>query len=428
MKIAFVSQGLGRINPPVVSGSISIWTYEVANEIKKSHTVMVYEMDGPPIRWKKRYHEGITYRYAPTLLNQQMNRIWKFLFGLLKKLRSQKSVLKRPLFASPLHNLGYIFLVALDLRKQKCHVVHVHQFSQYVPIIRFFNRTIRIALHMNCEWLTQIDKSVIRRRITSADLIIGCSEYISEKITKRFPDYAQRVTTVYNGVDHRRFRPPQAIEDSPAPKGPNLLFVGRVSPEKGVHLLIDAVKDLSKVYPTLHLHIVGGAAIAPREFIVDLSDDPVVRSLSIFYESHGEDNHNYYDCLLEQSVDGLNGKVTFWGSIPWHEIPHFYRKADILINPSLSESFGMSLVEAMASEVPVVATRVGGMINVVADGETGLLIDSPNKDHLARAIQRLVENPAVMSKMGKSGRRRVLDKFSWKQVSTSLVQEYSKLL
>jgi len=106
---------------------------------------------------------------------------------------------------------------------------------------------------------------------------------------------------------------------------------------------------------------------------------------------------------------------------------HFYRNAHILINPSLSESFGMSLVEAMASEIPVVATRVGGMVNVVGNGETGLLVESDDKDDLARAIMRLIEDPALMLRMGKSGRQRVLDKFSWEQVSASLLANYSIL-
>jgi len=427
MKIAFVSQGMGRINPPAVSGSISIWTYEIANEIKKSHTVLAYEMDEDSLQWRNREHQGITYRYVPSFLNRQLNRLLGLLFEFAKKFRSHASLSRRPLFSSVLYNLGYVLLVSLDLRKQDCHVVHIHQFSQYVPVIRLFNKTIKIALHMNCEWLTQIDKSLMRRRIKSADLIIGCSEYISEKIQRAFPDYAQKVTTVYNGVNHRRFRPDQRTEDVKHPDGTSLLFVGRVSPEKGVHVLIDAMKELVKIYPALHLNIVGGTAIPPKEFIVDLSDDPKVQSLSRFYTSSSKNSHYYYDCLMQQSGGELDGKVSFWGRIPCQEVMHFYRNAHILINPSLSESFGMSLVEAMASEIPVVATRVGGMVNVVGNGETGLLVESDDKDDLARAIMRLIEDPALMLRMGKSGRQRVLDTFSWEQVSASLLANYSIL-
>jgi spore coat protein SA len=423
MKIAFISQGLGRINPPHASGSISIWTYEVLCELKKTEEIIAYEMDGGNLRSSVKEFEGVQYIYAPTLLNRLINRFHQKILDLKKISRYLEISFRSPFFASICHNLGYILWVALHVRKQRCDVIHVHQFSQYVPILRFFNRESRIVLHMNCEWLTQLDEELIRRRIAKADLILGSSDYISEKIQKRFPDFRDKIKTVYNGVHHNRFAAAGKAAKS-TKNHPQLLFVGRVSPEKGIHNLIGAIRILLKTYPSIHLNVVGSIGSAPKKFIVDLSDDSMVKELSKFYSESAVGEDYYYTCLKQMMGDELKPHITFTGSMPQEKLVKYYRDADILVNPSLSESFGMSLAEAMASERPVVATRVGGMVNVVDDGVTGLLVDGGREDQLAEAIRHLIEAPDLMSRMGKAGRQRILNKFSWERVSQSLLERY----
>jgi glycosyltransferase involved in cell wall biosynthesis len=98
-----------------------------------------------------------------------------------------------------------------------------------------------------------------------------------------------------------------------------------------------------------------------------------------------------------------------------------------LINPSIYEAFGMSLVEAMASEVPVVASRVGGMVEVIGEGETGTLVEAGNATDLANAIIDLLENETKMKSMGKAGPKRVAELFTWDRVSENLLQHYTEL-
>ncbi len=209
---------------------------------------------------------------------------------------------------------------------------------------------------------------------------------------------------------------------------PELLFVGRVSPEKGIHILIGAIRKLVNAYPSIHLNIVGSIGSAPKEFIVDLCDDPLVKGLSKFYGINQESADYYYTCLKGLIKDDLKAHISFCGSKPHTKVVEYYQHSDILINPSLSESFGMSLAEAMASEKPTISSRVGGMVNVVSDGETGLLVDPDNEDALAQAIAFLTENPKLREQMGIAGRKRILEKFSWERVASSMLMEYRILL
>jgi glycosyltransferase involved in cell wall biosynthesis len=383
-------------------------------------------MDGRRVTSRSKRVEGVRYYYAPTLANTLLNRAHALARKTIRRLSPARHNRTKPAFASLAYNFGYIAWVAWHLRRQRCDIVHVHQFSQYVPVIRALNRAVRIVLHMNCEWLSQLDRRTVRRRTRTADLVLGCSDYISQKIQERFPRLNGKVRTVYNGVHHMRFAPIQA--DSPArpTAAPRLLFVGRVSPEKGIHVLLGAMRLLVRRYPGMHLDIVGGIGSAPRDYIVDLSDDPRVLGLAQFYDRTAGTG-TYIGYLKRMCRDGLEGNVAFTGAVAYQTVVDHYHRADILVNPSLSESFGMSVTEAMAAEKPVVATRVGGMVNVVDDGRTGILVDAADERGLADAIARLIEDPELRLRMGKAGRERVVRLFSWQQVSRSLAGEYEQL-
>jgi glycosyltransferase involved in cell wall biosynthesis len=96
----------------------------------------------------------------------------------------------------------------------------------------------------------------------------------------------------------------------------------------------------------------------------------------------------------------------------------------VLINPSFSESFGMSLVEAMASGKPVVATRVGGMTEIVDDGQCGVLVPRGDPHALADAILRVVSSDETRRQMGRSGRERAVSLYSWSQIAARMLTLY----
>ena len=415
MRIAFVSQPWNRVVPPVQAGSIGILTYEIARRLARSHEVTVYSRRCRGDARLQR-HEGVEYRRFPLIADRCLRK----LIQCFSRFRSAN----RPTFSSPLYYPRYIRQVAADIRTRQCDLVHIFNFSQFVPVVRAFNPGVRIVLHMHCEWLTQLDREVIGRRLQGADAIIGCSRYITEAIRTRFADCADRCETVFNGVDPERFSGRIGGKDSGNERGQRLLFVGRVSPEKGVHVLLDALNIVVGRFTRARLEVVGLIGECQRAFVVALSDDEKVAQLASFYDGRG------YGAHLEERIEslGLREHVTWHGSVPHERLPEYYRQADLLVNPSLSEPFGMTVIEAMAAETPVVASRVGGMVDTVVDGRTGLLVKAGDKGDLAKAICRLLSDAELCRSMGTAGRERAMQYFSWDRVADGLLRLYDKTM
>lgn len=417
MKIAFVNQPGGSVVPPVQDGSIEIWTYEVARRLARSGDVIFYAKRGR-FQKKVQHYEGVHYRRVSVAVDH-------WLIRLLKRFSGFRNV-RRPLFSSGLYYLGYILQVANNLRRHKCDIVHVHNYAQFVPVIRAFNPKIKIVLHMHCEWLTQLDRGMIERRLGKADLVIGCSEYITETIRRSFPQFASRCQPIFQGVDVNQFVGKSGDRATKGKDAKRLLFVGRVSPEKGLHVLLQAFEKVLERYPQVQLEIVGPKRQLPLEYLVALSDDDKVSGLASFYD--GRSRRSYFYHLQRRLTPNLASHVTFCGSVPYANVINHYRDADILVNPSLSESFGRSLIEAMACQMPVIATRVGGMVEIVEDGKTGLLVAPGDATALAEAILRILSDEGLRNSMGQAGRQRVLQCFSWGRIAESLLRLYKHTL
>jgi spore coat protein SA len=418
MKIAFVNQPWTPASTNVGADSIGIWTNRVACRLVNFCEVVVYgKKTGRGHKLEK--IEGIEYRPISSIPDRLLNKLLASLGSIA--FINNNSDAKRPYFASTLSYIGYILQIANDLKKQNCDVVHIHQFSQFVPIIRWFNPSIKIVLHMNCEWLSQLDRTMIARRLEYTDLIIGSSDYITEKIQNRFPQFSNRCQTIYNGVDSDYFVRKSVPKVSPNASSFNLLFVGRVSPEKAIHILLDAFCEVVVHYPKTHLKIVGPEAIAPKEYIIELSDDPKIKELLPFYSD------SYVAQLKNRIPESLSDRVHFAGAVSHDHILDYYENATILINPSFSESFGMSLAEAMAMEVPAIGANIGGMVNVVKPEETGLLVESGNVSDLAKAIMHLLSDEELRISMGKAGRQRVLERFSWDKIAEKSLFQYQRI-
>jgi len=418
MRIAFVSQPLTRVLPPL-NDSLGMWTYEVARRLAFSCNVIVY--GGTNRSWTKYvYRNGVHYRFKSLTLDE-----WYVKF--LRRIARFRTP-KRPLFASSLYYLGYILKIAYDLRRQHCDIIHVINFSQFVSIIRAFNPKSKIVLNMRCEWLTQLHSPVIQNRLRHADMVISCSEYITEKIRRKFPEFAHRCQTVFNGTDVDSFIDGRGIQSETKMNGAKrILFVGRVSPEKGVHVLLDAFQQVVEHYPEAQLEIVGQKAQLPFEYLVALSEDHKVSDLAKFYDSRSRFCYFYH---LQNRLRSLNiaSHVTFSDPVPHLELVSRYRDADVFIFPSVwNEPFGVPPVEAMAVGVPVIASRSGGIVETVEDGETGLLVEPGDEPALAHAILRLLSDEGLRKSMGTAGRKRAVELFSFDRVVDSLLCHYKNI-
>ena len=409
MRIAFVNQPWNRC-PPRGIGSIALWTWEIARRLAEAErtevTVYAKRADDEVV---EETIGGVRFRRFDVDRTGAFARFVERGYGFTRA--------RLPLFASHLHHPGYVMRAALDARAWGADVVHVHNFSQDVPVFRALHPRAAVVLHMHCEWLSQLDRAVIGRRIAGTALVAGCSDYVANAVRGRFgPSYGGRVRAIYNGVDPGSARSGNARSSTSSPR---LLFVGRLTPEKGVHVLVDAFDRVLEAFPDATLDLVGPEAVTPRAYLVDRAGEHELACLRPFYAG------SYRKSLGERLTPRARERTRFHGEVDHDAVGAYYREADLLVNPSLSESFGMALIEAMAHDLPVVATRIGGMPEIVVDGETGMLVEPNDAGALADAIVTLLRSAATRASMGGAGRERAERLFAWDVIARDVLEEYA---
>jgi glycosyltransferase involved in cell wall biosynthesis len=126
--------------------------------------------------------------------------------------------------------------------------------------------------------------------------------------------------------------------------------------------------------------------------------------------------------------DGCESATVFLGSVANPDMPAIYQAADISVLPSFLEATSITGLESMATGLPLVGTRVGGIPALIDDGETGLLVAAGDAAGLAAAIRRLCDNPAERARFGAAARRKVLEQFAWPVVTARTVEYYERVL
>jgi glycosyltransferase involved in cell wall biosynthesis len=204
---------------------------------------------------------------------------------------------------------------------------------------------------------------------------------------------------------------------------PEVLFVGRISPEKGAHVLASAFEIVSAELPDTRLTFVGPSGLLPYSFLRLLSDDMNVASLYRFYGTTLADQvrrqvinrkQNYIDSCMRGLSKRASANVAFVGPVSFDRMPDFYRRATVLAAPSmLAEPFGLPVAEALACGLPVVASRAGGMRELVSDGVDGHLIDRGDVNALAAALIHVLTDDADRARMRASAAAKAQGQFSW---------------
>jgi glycosyltransferase involved in cell wall biosynthesis len=231
----------------------------------------------------------VEYIFTPTGLDRVLDKTSKAGSKLLRGAGRANTLC--PLFASPWHHLGYAAEVGRRVRQLGCDVVHITNYSQFVPVIRQLHPRCGIVLHMHCEWLSQLNASLVEKRLKQTDLVMGCSEYITRKTAEKFSLYANRCVTVPAGGE-------LPSNGGPRPDSRAVLCVKRLSPEKGIHILIQAFRQVLRQFPDATLHLVGGAWAVPLELLVELSDE----ALRVFYQNGGSGTKDPYVEVLEKEA------------------------------------------------------------------------------------------------------------------------------
>src|SRR5881628_3674586 len=230
--------------------------------------------------------------------------------------------------------------------------------------------------------------------VEAADRVIAVSRQMREDILAHFRVAPERVVVIHNGIDPNQFRRTEARE-ALARRGarePYVLFVGRITDQKGIFHLLDAAPKLPQGVQVVL------CASAP--------DTPEI------------------EARLKRALPEHPNVVWIGEMVPVSEVVQLYSHAAVFVCPSVYEPFGLINLEAMACETPVVASAVGGILEVVEDGKTGVLVEPGRPDALVAAIRALLEDPARGRAMGRAGRRRVEGHFSWASVATRTREVY----
>jgi glycosyltransferase involved in cell wall biosynthesis len=412
MKIGFVyPHSVISVAPQVhLFDAITIVTYELARRLSRDHQVVVYSRRTSGASHEDTF-DGVELRRLSLGLDKALSSL-KF----LKRVSLTEA--NNPFRVSNLYYRFYAQRVATDIARRQLDIVHVHSLETFIPIIRRHAPGSSIVLHCHDHALVDYFSEKTRGRIAQADLILGCSDYLIKNIKRLYPEVAARCHTLHNGIDDKTFVPAESH-----PERQVVMFAGRISPEKGVHVLLEAFARLASSDPDVHLELVGPLHVAPKLFVDPFGVDPVFAGL----EGYFKHPQGYLKSLEERAREV--GRVDFAGAVANDALPQRYAAASVFAFPSLwHEPFGIPVIEAMAAGLPVVASRGGAFPEIVEDGVTGFLVDRGDVDGLAAALGRLLADPALRARMGAAGRSRVEKHFTWDRQAERLLDLYGESL
>jgi starch synthase len=258
-----------------------------------------------------------------------------------------------------------------------------------------------------------------RTAILAADAVVAVSAGMRRDVLACYPEVEpERVTVLHNGIDTAQYAPDHGTDVLTRlgidPDRPSVVFVGRITRQKGLPYLLRAARSFD---PSVQLVLCAGAP-----------DTPEIAA------------------EVDTLVDGLrrerDGVIWIAEMLPKHEVVQVLSHAGVFVCPSVYEPMGIVNLEAMACEAPVVATATGGIPEVVADGETGLLVPieqasdgtglpvDPSRfvADLAERVNALIADPDRAAELGRAGRQRAVDLFSWPRIAERTRELYAGLL
>lgn len=364
--------------PPHHGGGVEVVVYELAKRlVGRDHEVRVLTLNtsGSPAR---ETIDGIEVRRYPSIqLTRYLGLQLSIPRGMWSDLGRQVQEFKPDLISS--HNLFFTSTVLTAFRGK----------TAGIPLITTLHLGSVDSLGgwkgLLAVWYERVLGKLILAR---SDFVIGVSQAVVDHA--RTLDDDLPVAVVPNGVDLERFRPVgvkvgRARNEAEAVTG---IFVGRLLVNKGPHFLVEAMTALAAQHPNLRLLIVGNG--------------PLLEELTEQARHHG----------IEEQIDFLGLRS---------DVQELLRRADFFVRPSLLEGMPLTVLEAMASGLPVIASDVAGTGEVVVDGESGLLVPPGDVAGLVAAISRLVEDRDLRLALGRAARRRVEQAFSW-DVTTDAVE------
>ena len=307
----------------------------------------------------------------------------------------------------PLLIITEFFSACSIIKKEKISLIHAHwilpQGLVGVFLKKLFKVPLLVTIHGSDLFPLKniLFKKLQKLAVKNANFITVNTEATKKELLARFPEASGKVKVIPMGVNSDFFK---KLRIKPAKYSKNriLLFVGRLSDQKGLQYLIDALPEIVRKEPAAKLLIIG--------------DGP-------------------FKADLEEKINEnkANGHVEFLGSLPASEVVKYHNYADVFVLPSLAnntgtEALGLALMEAMSSECAVVGTNVGGIPSLIRNGRNGILVSQKDPKQLAGAIIALLQNKKKAEAMGKNASAFIRKNYSWEKVGGEFIIIYKNLI
>ncbi len=390
MKIAIVAPEVFPV-PPIRGGAVETCIEEVAAELT-GHDVQVLGIADPALPVSE-VRAGRTYhRYRFTRIDRLLLRPWRL------PLRQISSVH----YYQP-----YRQWLVRTLKRLQPDVVWVHSRLPFVPWIRRALPGARLIFSVHNDSHLEAG-SWAEQALTSCDVITGCSRFQTATIAARYPRVAASCRVLFNGVNPAQFAPwwqhldrrEQMRRQWSLGDGPIVLYVGRLVEAKGVHLLIEAFQQAV------------GQSATPASLVI------------VGSHTFSDPRQTLYIKRLHRLAQGWEQRIRFIGHVSREQIQSYFSMSDVLVCPSVwNEPFGMVVVEAMASGVPVIAFDQGGPAEIITHGVDGWLVPpAESTQGLAAALAHLLDDRATAQAMGRAARAAVESRWTWSHVTQQLLQ------
>jgi glycosyltransferase involved in cell wall biosynthesis len=312
-----------------------------------------------------------------------------------------------PVYPLHVHIHGLFVSLLIRLLEPEIDVIHLHSplvpyLTSTRPVLLTFHSSVTSDIHLASSHdfytiLMKLQAPVSYwlevQNIKHADQTNAVSPWVAN-IIHRYPYISSDIDIMWNGVDTNLFSP----LDLNIKKEKFVLSVGRITRDKGLKELIEAAKMVLRINSEVKFFIVGDGNLR-------LSLEKLLRT------------------------SGLASHIQMVGHVSdRNKLVRLYQNASLFVLPSFHESVPTVLLEAMACACPVVASNVGGIPDVIVDGENGLLVFPHDPQALASRILEVLGNPSLASRLGASARQTVLARFSWEMITTNYVSLYHSLV
>ena len=374
--------------PPVKGGAVEHWVNEVANRMSTEHFAITIVSRPSGVTDNSTIHYvGIPwtrFEIACYWLKERVS--WRNPLRYLAKLQNV---------------LSYGLRVSKQVRS--ADVLIVHNEPNLLLLMRKPKHQ-RWVLHMHNDHLNHaLFRACYKHVLQKVDVVICVSAYIQQAAIQAFPAYADKFEVLFNATDVEVFKPYGELADASVQALLNLpkttlfvLYVGRLTQDKGVDVLIQAFQQVLKVHPQAKLVIAG----------------------SSFFDGAAK---TAYQQSLQQLAKPISEHIKFTGFIPHKQLKYLYAAAHVVVLPSVwQDPCPLVVLETMASGTCIIASKVGGVPEVVEHGVTGILVNPKQVDELAVAITDVLQYPIKAQQMAAAARQKIVSGYAWEHLVNKL--------